>query len=69
MTVSVILPETGRHYVYTGFIAPGETRETVKLHIPLEKGVYEGLAEITAYDSATFTVRGSELSDITLHVG
>lgn len=69
MTVAVILPETGENLLYTGFIKPGESRETAALHIPLEEGTYECIAEITAFDPITLEPRGSEEREITLYIG
>ena len=69
MTVSVILPETGENVMFTGFIRPGDTLESLPLDIQLEEGIHECIAEITAFDPETLTPRGSEQIPITLHIG
>jgi len=69
MTVSIILPSTGENLFYTGFVKPGQTRDSAALHIKLPEGVYECVAEVTAYDPVTLKPRGSEERDVTLQIG
>lgn len=69
MVVAVILPETGEQLLYTGFIMPGENRGELPLQIRPPEGVYDCIAEITAYDPETLRARGTEQRDITLYIG
>lgn len=69
MTVAIVLPETGENVLYTGFVKPGEARESAALHIPLPEGVYDCVAQVTAYDPQTLSPRGSEERPITLYIG
>ena len=69
MTVTVVLPETGENLLYTGFIKPGQSREKAALHIQLPEGIYQCVAQITAFDPDTLEPSGSEERDITLYVG
>ena len=70
ISVSIVDPATQKSIMYTGAIPPGETRDNIKLDIPLENGVYECIAEITAYDLDDIgRLLGRETRDITLYVG
>lgn len=69
MTVTVIQPDTGENLLYTGFIKPGQSRESAALHIELPEGIYSCVAQITAFDPETLEPSGSEERDITLQIG
>lgn len=69
MTVAIIKPDTGENLFYTGFIKPGQGREGATLHIQLPEGVYQCVAQVTAFDSETLESIGSEERDITLYIG
>ncbi len=69
MTVTIIKPDTGENLLYTGFIKPGQSREKAALHIQLPEGIYQCVAQITAFDPETLEPSGSEERDITLYVG
>ncbi len=69
MTVTIIKPDTGENLLYTGFIKPGQSRDKAALHIQLPEGIYQCVAQVTAFDPETLEPSGNEERDITLYIG
>lgn len=69
MSVDILLADTRDSVLFTGFIKPGEARESMRLTRELKDGVYECEAEITAYDPDTLDEVGSLTQSVTLYIG
>ncbi|WRS26405.1 hypothetical protein U6B65_08560 [Oscillospiraceae bacterium MB08-C2-2] len=69
MSVNIILQETDKSVLFTGFVDPGESQEKKKLNVELAEGVYPCIAEITVYDLNTFEPKGTTKAEVTLYIG
>lgn len=68
--VDLRLNDTGKSVYYSGDIAPGTPINTIRLQgDPLEEGVYECTATITAYDMKTRDKVSNDEIAITLYIG
>ena len=69
MSVDILLADSRDSVLFTGFIKPGETRDSAKLNRELPVGIYECVAEISAYDPETLDILGSLTQEVSLYIG
>jgi hypothetical protein len=72
INVDITLEENGKSILTTGFIKPGDSRDSVKLNPvgqELEDGLYSCVAEITAVDPDNLKPVSSAKENITIQIG
>ena len=69
MSVDILLADSRDSVLFTGFIKPGETLDSAKLNRELPVGIYECVAEISAYDPETLDNLGSLTQEVSLYIG
>ena len=69
ISVNILIPETEESLLFTGFIRPGEARDKARLSKEMEEGVYECIAEITAYNPDTLEAIGTLEEPVALYIG
>jgi len=69
MSIAILNPQSRDTLIYTGMIKPGETIDSLALDVELTEGIYDGIAEISAYSLETREFLGRETVPVTLYIG